>query len=751
MQIAGYFGIVLALLASRPVGADSAQPVSWRASADGRARVEAAKLVLTPADAPWDRTSAVAPDPITFWNAQGAVLHLRMSLQTLAEGSSRDAVAFIGFTTSSKADSYQSAENVVGLSLDFSRKTHLIYVSTVRKEKNGDAEAARGDEWGNLAPYAATPTEIPLSNAPLDITLTVNRDTVSARIAGTSFSQSFPAHLTPAFWKNCFPLAQCMNNNDGRGAITLDSAVITALEPAPGDRAELDFKRRPPDMNTVPDQVTLRALKRLGVNAFSVAGSSDVGGGGTSLLAQDGYARLIRSFGGISRFPYGLGISYYFWPYEARDWLPALGKKGGTYGTIERWYYPNSYKEPEKTLSYQTMLAAYKRLGLKLILLFNVHAMFDGHDFVYVKTLPEEQMKSSNPLVDGQFSSDNLHRIVVNNATLVDYIVKHGYTDTVACWEMDNERWDMPGKEYAACVAAHVKMLRQKLPKAKVIVCLGDLGSYSRSPERDHYIAWSRDVLTGLRDAGLANQIDYFAPHLYPYLFDRADEIVTNQLEDWNVRNCYRSLDYLSTLLDRYNFLKAKFYVSEWGSQSDGLEDHNERITTMAAAIATVKEMMAIYSHPRVEGSTWHQFFHASYVSKAKQMPFSQWGEQTVYITDTDRIVLTPPSEAVQMFVAFARNTTLIPSQVDVPAGVHYLCADDTRGKRYFVINSTNRPVAFRATGVTRRTTLSAESPTANTILIYGKYGDTPGEINPIVPRDYQDMILPPYSVNIVR
>jgi hypothetical protein len=294
-------------------------------------------------------------------------------------------------------------------------------------------------------------------------------------------------------------------------------------------------------------------------------------------------------------------------------------------------------------------------------------------------------------------------------------------------------------------------MLRKKLPQAKVIVCLGDLGAYSRSPERDHYVTWSRDVLTGLRDAGLANQIDDFAPHLYPYLFDRADEIVSNQLEDWNVRNCYRSLDYLSAMLDQTGFSKAKFYVSEWGAQSDGLEDHNQRITTMASAIATVKEMMAIYSHPRVEGSTWHQFFHASYVSKAKQMPFSEWGEQTVYLTDTDRVVLTPPAEAVMMFEGFAKNATLIPSKVDVPTGVHYLCASDTQGTRYFVINSTNQPVAFHAPGVARRTTLSAESPTANSIQVYGKYGDTPGEINPIVPHDYQTVTLPPYSVNIVR
>ena len=56
------------------------------------------------------------------------------------------------------------------------------------------------------------------------------------------------------------------------------------------------------------------------------------------MLHLPGYAPLIRSMGGILRFPYGLEISFYFWPYRALDWYPVLGKKGGTYGAIERWY-----------------------------------------------------------------------------------------------------------------------------------------------------------------------------------------------------------------------------------------------------------------------------------------------------------------------------------------------------------------------------------------------------------------------------
>ena len=147
------------------------------------------------------------------------------------------------------------------------------------------------------------------------------------------------------------------------------------------------------------------------------------------------------------------------------------------------------------------MLAAYKASGLKLDLMLNCHAMFDGHDFVYVKTLPEDRMKTQNPLEEGAFNRHNLEEIVRNNATLVDYVIKHGYADTVATWEMDNECWDMPGAEYAETVAAHVRMLRSKLPNAKVIVCLGELGPYTPNPEGAHAIVWSRDLLKRLQEA----------------------------------------------------------------------------------------------------------------------------------------------------------------------------------------------------------------------------------------------------------
>jgi len=523
-----------------------------------------------------------------------------------------------------------------------------------------------------------------------------------------------------------------------------------ALRAAFRREAVADLKRFPPDADKVSDQVRLDAPKPPGPYFFSVAGSYSGGGGGKAMLDLPGYAREIQSVGGISRFPYGLEISFYFWPYEAVDWYPVLGAKGGTYGAIERWYY--KYGGPQDTLSYQTMLADTKAKGLKLDLLLNCHAMFNGRDFVYVKTLPEDKMKVQNPLDEGVFSRANLDAIVKNNATLVDYVVRHGYTDTVAFWEMDNERWDMLGAEYAEVVAAHVKMLRARLPKAKVIVCLGELGPYTSNPEGSHAIAWSRDLLKRLQELGMNGKIDYFAPHLYPNLFDTADEITQNYLEDWSVRNIRRSLDYMSGMLDRYGFRSSRFFVSEWGAQSDGLGDQsrNELITSMAAAIGTAKDMMAIYSHPRVQGSTWHQFWGSSFVSRERSMPISRWGEQTLFAVPGRGFVTTPPLQAMKMLTAFGRSGQLVPSMLDVPKGVHCLCCRTPAGYTYFVVNSTSSSVKLSVAGVVRRTSLFAPSVLATSIGRYGGYGDQAGEIHEILPRSFKDAILPPYSVNVV-
>ena len=521
-----------------------------------------------------------------------------------------------------------------------------------------------------------------------------------------------------------------------------------AFEP---DR-KIDYLKNPPDAKKIPDQVFLRTAKTLKPGAFSVAGSYRGGDGGEATLHQQGYAELLQSFGGISRAPYGLEISFYFWPWQAKDWYPVLGRKGGNYGTIEKWFY--KWGKPGLMLSYQDMLKNYKRMGLKLILLFNCHSMFDGKNFIYVKTMPEEKMRRQNPLDGGKFSEENLRKIVANNATLVDYIIKNGYEDTVAYWEMDNERWDMPGDEYAETVAAHIKMLRAKLPKAKVIVCLGELPSYSVNPTGVHAIVWSKDLLAGLQRRGMDGRINYFAPHLYPFLKDKAEEITANHLADYSVRNIYRSLDYMATLLDRYGFSSSQFYVSEWGTQSDNLGDtsRNELLNSMAAAIATAKDMMAIYSHPRVFGSTLHTFLHASYICKAQKKPISRWGGQSVFIdADGKRFIGTPLSEAVKLFINFTKDAALTPGTPVLPEGVHCLKAKNNSEVRYFVVNSTPVAVKFPAQGEVDRLSLFADSVTDTSIRKYGSYGDRPGDVSEIVPRSFATATLPPYSVNLLK
>ncbi len=530
------------------------------------------------------------------------------------------------------------------------------------------------------------------------------------------------------------------------------AAVEAALKEAFEREIEVDFKKDPPDKAEVPDQVFLKAPKAITEDAFSVAGSYNGGRGGEATLKLPTYASLINDFGGATRFPYGIDITFFFWPYQAKEWFPALGEKGGTYGNISKWYY--KWGNAETTLSYQTMLESYKRLGLKLVLLFNTHAMFDGKDFVYVKTLPEDKMKRLNPLDGGEFNRANLEAIVKNNATLVDYVIKNGYEDTVSFWEMDNERWDMKGAEYAEVVAAHVKMLRSKLPKAKVVVCLGEYGSYSVNPNGVYAVVWSKELLAKLKDLGMAGQIDYFAPHLYPFLSDKAHEITQNHLQDYSVRNIYRSLDFMSGLLDAYGFQSSKLFISEWGTQSDELgdESRNDLICGMASAIATAKDMMAIYSHPRVEASTWHQFFHASYVSKSKSKPISKWGCQSLFIDEGGRVIGTPGSEGVKLFVQFARGATLEPVQLELPKGVHCLAA---RGKdgllSYFVVNSTGSEFKFPASGVSKRKSIFTDNVAKTSILKYGSYGDQPGEVEEIVPREFDGATLPPFSINLLQ
>jgi len=948
-------------------GADENSSIWEQSSPDKKIVFSNGRLILTPPDKNWGNTLAYGRSPVVFWTREGFTISLRITIKTTAKGGNGDTTVWIGLTPDCKAGSIQASDAFAGIALTVNSAKGGVYASLARKEANGSNERTRGDSHGNIVNYGQWPgVQVPLKSDTFDLTLKFTEDRISASIAGSPYSESFPSGLSKEIWNKAYLSAQCMNCNDGRGSLSIEllsstpdialldkiiplnlrplanmgfkdeidgdkqggwadqgandlrhivtgrqnlraipfdiidpvsnngksclmlysknkdffpkelgpvainrkaasliflhsaawaskatglaatyrvsysdgtsvdipvkvdaqisdwwgmkelsdpgaslflkiksdksangtvgiygyrwvnpnpdkivrslSFISAEADPVVGILAvslvpeglgatgeallkialapvrENDYKKNPPDAKEIPDQVFLKTAKTLAKTAFSVAGNYRGGDGGETALKQDGYAALIEQFGGIARYPYGLEISFYFWPYQAKDWYPVLGRKGGNYGTIEKWFY--KYGKPDLMLSYQTILENYKRMGLKLILLFNCHSMFNGKDFVYIKTMPEDKMKRQNPLDGGEFSQANLDAIVQNNATLVDYIIKNGYEDTIAYWEMDNELWDMPGREYAETVAAHVKMLRSKLPKAKVIVCLGELAAYSSNPEGVHAVVWSKDLLAGLKALGMNGQIDCFAPHLYPFLHDKVNELMQNHLEDYSVRNIYRSLDCMEALLDKYGFAGSKFYISEWGTQSDeiGNGSRNELINSMAAAIATAKDMMAIYSHPRVEGSTLHTFMHASYVSRELGKPLSQWGCQTVFIDAVGkRFIGTPVSEAVKLFIQFTKDATLTPDSTILPSGIHCLRADSKSGVRYFVVNSTPNAFNFPAKGTARRLSLFADNVALTSILKYWTYGDKPGEVREIVPRSFENTTLPPYSINIVE
>ena len=518
-----------------------------------------------------------------------------------------------------------------------------------------------------------------------------------------------------------------------------------------------DPRRNPPDRAQIPDQIVLKSEKALAPNWLATPLEVLGGGFGAHAMELPGYADFVQSYGGISRFPHGNSLMFYFWPYKATEWNPVAAQLGGGGGylTIPNWFM--KYDCAPKAISHQETLATYKKLGLKLILTFNTHGMFDGKDFIYVRALPAGQQRkpSDDVFKTGTFSQENLAKIAKNNEALVDYIIANGYLDTIAYWEMDNERYNSPGAEYADMAAAHIRMLRAKVPNAKVILCFGDsaYSGYSPEPDKAGLAPWSRDLLRRLKEVGLEDSVDYFAPHLYPFIVDKADELTQNFLADWGVRNIYRSLDYYGAMLDAEGFGKSRFYVTEWGTQVDSLDEKDRYLnTTMAAGVASAKEMMAIYSHPRVDGACWHQFTHQSAFGRESKQVLKIYGVQSVYTGETGRVVTTPPAEAVKLFQRFANGTTLVKTALDLPHGVHALSARKADGTLWhYVVNSTASPYAFSAQGVTQRTTLSATAVTAVSILRYGGYGDTPGEIDEILPKEFADTVLPPFSVSLVQ
>ena len=205
-------------------------------------------------------------------------------------------------------------------------------------------------------------------------------------------------------------------------------------------------------------------------------------------------------------------------------------------------------------------------------------------------------------------------------------------------------------------------------------------------------------------------------------------------------------------MLDAAGFTSSRFYVSEWGAQSDVVASakRNDRITCMASPLATAKVAMAIYAHPRTAAAAFHPFMQNSRVSRAEKLPIPVWGDQSVFsLADRKQFQTTPVSEALILFREFASESTLVPGQSDVPAGAQVLSAVDKEGPKYFVVNSAAQGFRFPA-AISKRRTLFAPSPESTSVK-YGSFGDRSGDVEGIVPHDFRDAKIPPYSVNLLR
>ncbi|HCE43149.1 MAG TPA: hypothetical protein DET40_06355 [Lentisphaeria bacterium] len=952
--------------------ADNPNPQDiWNQAAFSKnVKLQGGSLLLSPGDKPWGSATATGKNSIFFWNGEGVNITMTLSFDsTYPESDDKyDAVAFVGLTTAGKAGSIQSAENVVGISIEWNRKKGTFEALLGRKEAFGEKQEARGDQWGNV-PWATAPVSIPAKSGKLIVSLRLDEKAFNAEIRDAGFSQSIPStELSRKLWdRPSFLIAQCRNSALGRGNMSISDVSLEYHRPDPGkfkcldlrpfanmgfkdevdgdrqggwtdqgnndmrnipagnqmiqdipfdiivpesnsgkssvmlysnkkdffprelgpvpvgmkansiiilhsaawagkegveayrcrvtfedgkeadipfvtgkhiqdwwslqevtapeavlllkvksensarglvgiyaylwdnpnpenpvrslsfisagndpipgivavtavavgigeiDRkiilsafekgADGDFRKSPPDKEQIPARIVVKQEKTFGRDSFSAAGNYTGGRGGIESMSLPGFAPEVNSIGGILRYPHGFEGSFLFWPYGIGDWYQALGDKGGSYGAIIKWIYKGKDKPAPQVIRLQEMLEACRKNGNRMIIQLNCVSMFDGKDFLYMKTLPEERMKRENPLDSGKFSQENLDKIVANNATMLDYVISNGYKDTVAAWEMDNERWDMPGADYAATVAAHVKMIRSKIPDAKTIVCLAGIDAYCANLDGSRYIIWNKELLSTLAKLGMQSKIDYFAPHEYPFLHDNAEEITQNYLEDWCIRNLYRDLDVASSMLDTYGFKDSKLYISEWGVQSDRLgdESRNDLITSMAAGLAAAKTIMAIYSHPRVEGGTLHPYMHASFVSKEKEIRFMKWGCQTLFFTSDGRFISTPHLEAVKMFVKFSNGSTFVTTAMTLPDGIQCLGATDKDGKKYFAVNSTGKPFAFPVKDISKRTSLFSKSVTDTAVVKYGSYCEKPEDLRKIHPVDFTDNILPPYSISILR
>jgi hypothetical protein len=715
----------------------------------GKIRIDNGRLVIAPKDGSWEESALLSRKAFLFWNGAGVTAHIRGTITTTVPAPGKDTAVFLGFTPDAEAKRVQSCDDVTGLSLVYVKNERRAEMALVLKEAQGADVKNRGDARGNPIQYRYPADKVAVSQAdcPFDVTIHLDAASITAEAGGMQFSQKFPSRLTERFWKNGAHLIVQQQNSAG-GRATLAIERVEVVYAAESTAAAVNTRKDPPDKDKYPDRVFVHLRKTVSPGAFSVSGYGEPTMTG-ALEATPEWGDLIRSMGGIIRFPHGLDISFQFWPYEVKDWYATLAAKGERYGTISPWFFKQGHMPNIATV--QQMLAAAKAAGVKVNLQLNCTSMYTGTEYLSVKMLPEARMKQENPLEAGKFDEAILARIVANNATLVKYVVTHGYKDTVATWEMDNERWDMPGDEYAVVVAQHVRMLRAKLPGAKVIVCLGDLPAYAVDADNVLGVKWSKALLAKLAALGMKRKINYFAPHIYPYLGDAPGEVLANTVADWAVRNVYRCLDTMSGIVNAYGFATSSFYVTEWGAESDAVAavSRNDLVTCMATAIATAKIAMAIYSHPRVAAATFHPFLHRSRVSREDQARFSKWGGQSVfYMAKSKTYQSTPVWESLRLFREFAQGSKFLVESPAVPAGVHVIAATDAEGKKYYAVNSTAQAVTFPAE-VSKRRTLVAPSLEATSVK-YGSYGDAPGDITEIIPHDFADAVLPPYSVNML-
>ena len=531
--------------------------------------------------------------------------------------------------------------------------------------------------------------------------------------------------------------------------VNIENAFMTRID---------DTRYSPPDKDKYPDRVICPAEKIINPNAVSTGDAGD-SKGKAGILDQwkyipDKYTEIVRSCGGITRFPHGGTIRIYFWPYTVKEWMPVLTAKGGRYGAIQD-YIANHTDAAQYMRSYQEQLAFYKKHDLKLILLLNCHAIFNGKEFIYVKNLPEDEMKKKNPLIYGTFNIKALEQIVAANATLVDYVINGGFLDTVAYWELDNEPWTMKAEEYAYIAAAHIKMLKSKIPGAKIIVAAQGIKSYPPNLEGSSHYQWTKKVMLDLNKAGVAGYVDYFALHMYPFLSDSSEQWKNNLSEEWFIRDIYRNCDIISKLMDENGFGSVKIYASEIGVQSDeaikGKSGNNDVLTGMRSALALAKAMMTFISHPRVDGITIHTFTHAGCVSRQENWPVSFSGCQTVfYQKEQKKIFTTPASDAIVLFNRFLKDSAkLIKYEQTALPGLQILAAEKNGIKRYFAVNSSSAAVKFPCAAVEKRVTLAADS-LESTSLKYGSFLDQPQDLIKIEIKEGRDSLLPPFSINII-